>query len=70
MLNNVKNKLLTIKEASEMLRVSKITLRRWEKKGIIKTERIGVRHDRRFKLADIRKILSNYDKAESCTATC
>lgn len=35
-----------IKQASEYLRLSECTLQRWEKKGVLRPERIGKRGDR------------------------
>lgn len=39
---------LTISEVAEVLRVSPITLKRWEKKGRIQSIRINARGDRRY----------------------
>lgn len=41
--------LLTIKEVSEILRVSPLTLKRWGKKGKLPAIRINSRGDRRYK---------------------
>lgn len=41
--------LLTIKEASEILRVSPLTLKRWGKRGRLVPIRINSRGDRRYK---------------------
>ena len=43
-----KQKLLKISEASELLNVHPNTLRQWDKKGILKAVRFGVRGDRRY----------------------
>lgn len=40
--------LLTLEEAAEQLGVSKSTLRRWTRQGIIESIRINPRGDRRF----------------------
>ena len=49
--------LLTLAEASAMLGVSKITLRRWTKSGDLQCVRIGQRQDRRFRRVDIEKFI-------------
>jgi excisionase family DNA binding protein len=41
--------LLTIREVSELLRVSTLTLKRWEKRGKLIAIRINSRGDRRYK---------------------
>ena len=52
------HKLLKISEASEFLNVHPNTLRKWDKKGILKAVRFGVRGDRRYKKEDLVKILN------------
>ncbi|NCN59121.1 hypothetical protein COW99_03775 [Candidatus Roizmanbacteria bacterium CG22_combo_CG10-13_8_21_14_all_38_20] len=47
-----------ISEASKMLGVTPMTLRRWDEKGILKPIRLGTRLDRRYKKEDISRILS------------
>lgn len=54
-----RQKLLRIAEASEILGVHPNTLRKWDKKGILKAVRFGERGDRRYKPEDINKILSH-----------
>lgn len=54
-------KLLKIREAAEILSVNPETLRRWDRTGRLKAIRIGARRgvgDRRYRLADIQKIIS------------
>jgi len=41
--------LLTIREVSELLRVSPLTLKRWGKRGKLEAIRINSRGDRRYK---------------------
>ena len=55
------SKLLTLKEASELLSVHPNTLRQWDEKGLLKAVRIGQRKDRRYRLEDLKK----YIKANS-----
>lgn len=45
--------LLSLKEASELLKCHPNTLRAWDKKGILKAVRFGQRKDRRYKKEDI-----------------
>lgn len=49
--------LLTIKEVSELLRVSPLTLKRWGKKGKLPAIRINSRGDRRYKKEVIMRLL-------------
>jgi len=51
---------LTISQACELLQVHPNTLRNWDKKGVLKASRIGVRGVRRYKRAD----LINYMEAK------
>jgi excisionase family DNA binding protein len=50
--------LLTLKEASEMLKVHPQTLRLWDRKGILKAVRFGQRGDRRYRKSDIEKLVN------------
>ena len=50
-----KSKLLKISEASELLNVHPNTLRKWDKKGVLKAVRFGERNDRRYKREDLKK---------------
>ena len=49
--------LITLKEASIILRIHRNTLRQWDEKGILKAVRFGVRKDRRYRKDDIIKLL-------------
>lgn len=53
------NELLKMKEACELLKVHPNTLRQWDKKGVLKAVRIGVRGDRRYKRGDIEKLIQS-----------
>jgi excisionase family DNA binding protein len=57
-LKNVMPEYLTIKQASEILQVHPNTLRNWDKNGMLKAVRIGVRKDRRYKRQDVLKLLN------------
>lgn len=49
--------ILTLKQACEVLNCHPNTLRKWDNKGFLKAIRFGSRGDRRYKKADILKIL-------------
>lgn len=57
MVKDKKVKLITLKEACEMLKVHPQTLRQWDRKGILKAVRFGIRGDRRYKSEDLLKFL-------------
>ncbi len=59
-MTDIKNqlpKLLTIKQAAEILNVHTETLRRWDKDGKLKAVRINKRGDRRYKPEDLEKLI-------------
>lgn len=49
--------LITLSEASQILKVHPNTLRKWDKKGILKAVRFGERGDRRYRKEDITKMM-------------
>lgn len=49
--------LLTIEEVANLLRVSKITLKRWGKSGKLPAIRINSRGDRRYKKEEVMRFL-------------
>lgn len=49
--------LMTIREVSELLRVSPLTVKRWGKKGKLPAIRINSRGDRRYKKEVILRLL-------------
>lgn len=51
-------KLLTIRQAAEVLNVHVETLRRWDKSGKLKAIRVNERGDRRYKREDILKFIN------------
>jgi len=59
---NKKKNLLKLSEAAELLNVHPNTLRKWDKKGILRAVRFGERGDRRYKKEDIMKLVNNKDK--------
>ncbi len=50
--------LLTLKEASKMLKVHPNTMRQWDDKGILVALRFGARKDRKYRKNDIMKLLN------------
>jgi len=50
-------RLLTLKQASELLNCHPNTLRAWDKKGYLIAVRLGSRGDRRYKREDVLKLL-------------
>lgn len=48
---------LTLKQACELLQVHPNTLRNWDKKGVLKANRIGVRGVRRYKRTYLIKFM-------------
>ena len=50
--------LLTLKEASDALKVHPNTLRQWDKKGILKAVRIGIKKVRRYRKEDIENFIN------------
>lgn len=57
-----KQKLLKLSEAAELLNVHPNTLRKWDKKGILKAIRFGERKDRRYRKEDIMKFANSRTK--------
>jgi excisionase family DNA binding protein len=55
--NTTLPKLLTIRQAAEILNVHVETLRRWDKAGKLKAIRVNDRGDRRYKPADLEKMM-------------
>lgn len=49
--------LLTLKEASQILKVHPNTLRLWDKKGLLVAVRIGEKRARRYKKVDLEKFI-------------
>ena len=50
--------LLTINEAAKILKVHPNTLRLWDKKGVLKAIRIGIKKVRRYKKEEIEKFIN------------
>lgn len=50
-------KLLTLKQASQLLNCHPNTLRAWDEKGYLVAVRFGTRRDRRYRREDLMKLL-------------
>ena len=55
--NKLSRSMMTVKEVAAILRVRPNTIRRWEKKGLLKSYSIGPRHNIRFSQEDILELL-------------
>lgn len=58
-------RLLSVSEVAQFLGVHASTVRRWEKRGLLKSYAIGLRHNLRFKQGDVLNFL---DKGEGESA--
>lgn len=56
MKQKIATELLTLSEASQILKVHPNTLRKWDKKGVLKAVRFGERGDRRYRKEEIEKL--------------
>lgn len=56
--------LLTVREVSELLRVSPLTIKRWGKRGKLPAIRINSRGDRRYKKEAVLWLLGMQEKSE------
>jgi len=54
--------LLTLIEASNILKVHPNTLRDWDKKGILIAVRIGIKKSLRYRKSDIEKFIDKKNK--------
>jgi excisionase family DNA binding protein len=50
--------LLSLAEASEILKAHPNSLRKWDREGILKAVRFGKRGDRRYRREDIEKFIN------------
>lgn len=56
--------LLTVREVSEILRVSPLTIKRWGKRGKLSAIRINSRGDRRYRKEQVLWVLGIQPKEE------
>ncbi len=52
------SELLTLKETCDILKVHPNTLRQWDKKGVLKAVRIGIKKSLRYRKEDIDKFIN------------
>ena len=55
--SDISKELLTIDEVAEMLKVSKMTLHRWDKNGVLKKIEVG--GHRRYRRSDVEAVTLN-----------
>ena len=55
-------RLLPVSEVAHFLGVHSSTVRRWEKRGLLKSYAIGLRHNLRFKQEDVLNFLDKCQK--------
>jgi len=60
--NELPERMLSVKEVASILGVHPGTVRRWERKGLLKAYRIGPRHSLRFDQGDILDFLNKSRK--------
>ena len=53
----MRKKLLRIRQAADMLGVTPLTLRRWDKNGTLKSIRVGTRNDRRYDPVELSRLI-------------
>ena len=58
------DKMLTVREASQVLSVHPNTLRKWSDRGMIPSYRIGNRRDRRFVMSDLVDFMERSQNGE------
>ena len=60
--NKLPARLLPVNEVAHFLGVHSSTVRRWEKRGLLKSYAIGLRHNLRFKQEDVLNFLDKCQK--------
>ena len=60
----MENKFITIKKAAEILGVSSLTLRNWDRSGKFKALRHPINNYRVYKFEDVEKLISSMKTAD------
>ena len=60
--NGMPLRMLTVREVAAVLNIHPNTVRRWQKKGLLRSYEIGPRHSIRFKQEDILAFLGKSEK--------
>jgi excisionase family DNA binding protein len=60
----MQNKLISIKQAAEMLNISKLTLRNWDRDGKLTALRHPINNYRVYRIEDIEKIIDQIKSGE------
>jgi len=63
--NKLPARLLPVSEVAHFLGVHSSTIRRWEKRGLLKSYPIGLRHNLRFKQEDVLTFLDKCQKGSA-----
>lgn len=63
------NNYLSIKQASEILGVSTLTLRNWDKNGKFPAVRHPINNYRVYKIDDIKKLIESFGQTQQNTIT-
>ena len=63
--NKLPARLLSISEVARFLGIHSSTVRRWEKRGLLRSYPIGIRHNLRFKQEDVLNFLDKCLKANA-----
>ena len=61
------NNYLSIKQAAEILGVSNLTLRNWDKNGKFPALRHPINNYRVYKIDDLKKLMEGFDKKQQNT---
>jgi excisionase family DNA binding protein len=51
------DRLLTVNEVADFLRIAKTTVRKWDREHILPSVRLGDRSDRRYRRSDVLALL-------------
>lgn len=64
-----KKSLLSLKETSALLNVHPNTLKRWDSIGYLKSVRLGIRGDRKYKESEVRKLITESQKQNTVSSS-